>query len=113
MRALAHLWREHRLALLVFVGGAVVAVLFAVRLAVFSLYWADPAHRQQEPDGWMTPRYIARSWHVPQEDLARHLDLAPGGDARMTLDDIARARGIPLETLLADLAAYLATRTGE
>ena len=89
MRALAHLWREHRLPLLVFVGGAAVALFFAARLVVFTLYWSDPAHRQQTPDGWMTPGYIARSWHVPREDLSRHLGLEPGPDTHLTLAKIA------------------------
>ena len=112
MRELAHLWREHRLPLLVFVGGAAVALFFAARLVVFTLYWSDPAHRQQTPDGWMTPGYIARSWHVPREDLSRHLGLEPGPDTHLTLAEIAGARGIPVETLLNEVAAFLAAGAG-
>ncbi|MCV2868616.1 hypothetical protein OEW28_08240 [Defluviimonas sp. WL0002] len=113
MKAIAHLWREQRLALLIFVGGAAVAIFFAARLAFFTLYWADPSHRQQTPDGWMTPGYIARSWNVPRDDLARHLHLEPGKDGRLTLAEIAQDRGVPLEVLLNEVAAFLATEAGK
>ena len=108
MKAIGHLWREHRLALLIFLGGAAIALFFTVRLVLFTVYWADPAHRDQTPDGWMTPGYIARSWHVPREDLARHLGLVPGTDPHLTLEQIAEDRGIPLAKLIADLSDYLA-----
>ncbi|MEZ5779431.1 MAG: hypothetical protein R3E44_13810 [Paracoccaceae bacterium] len=107
MRALAHLWRDHRIAFLAFLAAATVSLFFAGRLIVFTVYWSDPAHRDQRPAGWMTPGYIARSWHVPRDDLGRELGLAPAPGKAQTLADIARARGQPLAEVIADIEAAL------
>ncbi|MGI3167731.1 hypothetical protein ACRARG_01170 [Pseudooceanicola sp. C21-150M6] len=110
IRSLPHLWRHHPFALSFFGLAAVLALVFAVRLTLFSVYWADPAHRQQHPEGWMTPGYVAHSWHLPPEEVFRELGLTPPAD-RMTLERIAADKGMPLEALIATLAAYLNTRT--
>ena len=86
-----------------------VAVFFAVRLTLFTIYWADPAHREQAIEGWMTPGYVARSWDVPPEVIRAALpppsDLHPG--TRPTLDRIAEDAGIPLPDLIAALTAAI------
>ena len=110
MTWLARAWREHRLALTILAMGTAVALFFAVRLALFVVYWADPAHRQQSPEGWMTPGYVARSWQVPRADVAGFLGLQPDGGRPPTLAEIAAVRGEPLPALLAELQTFLAAR---
>lgn len=107
MRRGAQLWRRHRLAILGFGLALVLVLVFAVRLTVAAFYWSDPAHRRATPEGWMTMGYLARSWQLDPAALAAHLGLDPGTARGVTLAQLARARAIPEDRLLADLAAAL------
>lgn len=108
MRSVRPLWRRHPVALALFGLASLAALLFAVRLAVFTIYWADPAHRQLSPEPWMTPGYLARSWGRDPAEIGAALGFdAPPSD-RPTLAEIAAERGIPVEVLLAEVAAFLA-----
>jgi hypothetical protein len=113
MKALAQLWQDHRLALLAFVASLLLVVFFAVRFVGFAIYWSDPAHAQVQPQGWMTPGYVARSWQVPKADLARELGLVPAAGRAPTLAEIAAARGITEAGLLAEVAAAIARLKSE
>lgn len=108
MSPLARLWHEHRLALLVFVAAAAMALFFGVRTAVFWVYWSDPAHRDMAIEGWMTPGYVARSWQVEREVVGEALGLAPGTGGRLTLAEIAAARDVSLDEIEAGLMAAVA-----
>jgi len=112
--SLSFLWRHHRLALVGFALALVVAVVFAVRLALFTIYWSDPAHRDQPIEGWMTPRYVAQSYDV-DPDVIRALLALPAEAAanrRPTLERLAEAEGVPLPDLIARIeAAIVAART--
>lgn len=99
------------------VGGAFLlalaaTVFFAVRTVIFTVYWSDPTHRFQPLEGWMTPRYVAHSWELPPEALAEVIGEPPPSRRRMTLDDIAQERGVPLETLIAEITARLQAQGG-
>lgn len=107
MIALRHLWQHHRVAFVLFCAASLVAAFFLVRLALFSLYWADPAHRNVTPQPWMTPGYLAYSWHVDPRVMGAALQIQPG--ARPTLQEIAEARGVPVAQLLEEVEALLAT----
>ena len=105
MSAIRYLWAQHRTVLLMFLAGTLVTLFFLVRLTVFTLYWSDPAHRDRSPEAWMTPGYVAHSWGLDPQELGARLGVAPG--TRPTLDDIARARGVPVAQVIADLTALL------
>lgn len=106
MHAIRHLWAHHRAVLVLFLGAALITLFFLVRLTVFSLYWADPTHRNLAPEAWMTPGYVAHSWGLDPDQVSQALGSAPG--RRRTLEDIARAQGVPVDRLLDRLSAYLA-----
>lgn len=109
---LRHLWAHHHLSMLGFVIAVLVMLFFTLRLALSAVYWSDPDHLRQPPERWMTPGYIARSWNLPPEDVASTLGLDPDIAARrQTLDEIATARGVSIESLIADLAAHLEERS--
>ena len=108
MSGLRLLWREHRIALMAFLVAIAVTLFFAARFVAFTLYWSDPAHRNQAPEGWMTPGYVARSWQVPREDLFLELDLPTKPDRPRPLADIAAERGVPLPVLLDEVARAVA-----
>jgi hypothetical protein len=87
--------------------------LFGLRATVSTLRWADPARQDQEIAGWMTPRYVARSWDVPPELVAAALGLQQDGTGRRaTLQEIAEARGLPLAALVSALEAAIADHRG-
>lgn len=108
--SLRHLWKHHPVALSLFGGAGVLVLVFAVRLTLFSLYWADPDHRHQAPEPWMTPGYIAHSWHMPIEEVFGTLGLPDRPKKRLTLEQIAKDRGVPVDDLLSDLTSYLSAR---
>lgn len=104
------LWRDNKVLLAGFVLALAVMLFFALRTAMFWIYWADPAHRNQTIEPWMTPRYIAHSWDVPPPVVGDALGLEPGGP-RITMADVAAREGIGFETLVARvMAAILAHR---
>ncbi|MBF9060849.1 hypothetical protein HKCCSP123_16830 [Rhodobacterales bacterium HKCCSP123] len=111
--ALAYLWRHHRPALIALALALAVAGFFAVRLALFTIYWSDPAHRQQPLAGWMTPGYVARSWDVPVEVIRAALPVSPEAGTRPTLDRIAEQGGIPLPDLIAGIESAIAGARAE
>lgn len=107
MKKLRRLWRTNRLALIGFTLAAAAVLFFAVRMLVFTIYWADPAHRDRPIEGWMTPGMVARTRHLPPEDVARALGLDRDLPRRTTLAEIAAQRGVPLEALIAGLLPLL------
>lgn len=111
MSAIRHLWAHHRVVLILFLAGLAVSLFFLVRLTVFSLYWADPAHRHQAPEAWMTPGYIAHSWDIDREALVATLGVEPGSGP--TLQDIARARGVAVDEVLREVDAFLSKAPSE
>ena len=108
--ALRYLWRHHRAGVIGFALALVFAAGFAVRLVVLTVYWSDPAHRDQPVAGWMTPGYVAQSWDVPPDVIRAALDLPQGARAglRATLTQIAETQAIPLPELTARIEAAIA-----
>jgi len=105
--ALSYLWHYHRPALIALAAALAIALFFAVRLTVFTIYWSDPAHHEQPLAGWMTPGYVARSWDVPPEVIRAALPARSGTDTHPTLAQIAEAEGLPLPELIAALEAAI------
>lgn len=103
--------RRHPVAFPAFLLALCLTVVFAVRLAVFTLYWADPDHRAQAPQPWMTPRYIAHSWDLDPKDVAQTIGMdAPIDELwkkRPTLTQIAKTRGVPVEIVINEINTLL------
>ena len=113
MSTLRYLWRRHPVALTGFVLAAVVVLAFAVRIVAGVIYWRDPAHRMATPEGWMTPGYIGHSWHMTRDEVVDLLALTPAEvDRRLSLDELARERGLDPQAFLRDLAETLDAREG-
>jgi hypothetical protein len=94
------------------VSGVVIAfavtLFFVVRIVVFTIYWSDPAHRDQQVQAWMTPGYVAKSWGVPREDFR---DLFDGLNLPMVpkpIGKIAAENDITLVELIAQIEAAIA-----
>ncbi len=104
---IAHLWQFHRPTLLLFLSALAVMVFFGLRFLWAVFYWSNPVHLHQPPAAWMTPRYVAHSWQVPPQQVAEALQIPAGLPPRPTLQDIAKARDLPVDVLLAQLQATL------
>ena len=115
MARVGRILRRHPLLFAAFVLATVLTLFLAGRAVMFAVYWADPDHRDQAIEGWMTPRYVARSWDLPPEALQDALGRAiPPPGERSTLAEIAAASGIPLPVLAARIvAAAEAHRAGQ
>jgi hypothetical protein len=86
-----------------------LALVFALRFGMAIRQWSVAA---TDPDlaGWMTPRFVAHSWNVPPEAILQSLPLAPDETGRrVTLAELAEARGVPLAQLLEELRLAIAT----
>ena len=103
---LGTIWKRHPWVTAIFAVATIAVVVFAVRLAAFALYWADPAHRNQAIAGWMTPGYVAASWDVPKPVVMDALGFEERGK-RQSLEALAEERGVPLRSLIEALEAAI------
>jgi hypothetical protein len=99
----------------VLAAATIFIAIFSVRAVASFIYWQDAAHQFQPIAGWMTPRYVAKSWQVPPEVVSGALGLEmSGGAGRASLEQVAEARGedvaAVIESLDAAIAAHRATR---
>lgn len=109
LNMLGTLWKKNKLAVVVFGAACVVAIFFAIRLTLFTIYWSDPARRDAVIEGWQTPGYVAMSWKVPRTVIADALGIQEGDRARQSLEDIAETRGVPIEVLISELERAIAS----
>ncbi len=104
MRRLVQAWRRHPVMTSGFILAVIFTVLFAVRSVVFMIYWSDPAHYDRAFEDWMTPRYIAKSWKLPDEVVLKALHLDQMTRRRTTLADIAARQGVTVKQLQENIA---------
>lgn len=97
--------RENRLLSLAFGLALVVSAVFLFRFTASVIYWSDPRHVDQPIAGWMSPRYVARSWSVPPGVVDEALGLEKGrrGGGKPTLERIAQEQGRDLDAVRADV----------
>jgi hypothetical protein len=114
MRRVYNVWRNLPWLFSGFLGALVLTLLFATRMVLFTVYWSDPAHRDQVVQGWMTPGYIANSWDIPRDDLQAVFSDYAAPKSRMTLERLASENGVPLPDLIAQIEAAIdAYREGQ
>lgn len=103
------MWREAPLLTVGVLLAVALTLFFSVRLLMGAIFWADPAHRDVPPAPWMTPRFVAHSWHLPPEVVSEALAFKrEGKDGRITLGQLAAERDVPVEKLIDDLKAAIA-----
>src|SRR3989338_4750661 len=99
------LWRQRPYLVSAFLLACAVTLFFGARFVTKAVYWADPAHHNQAVQGWMTVGYIGKSWNIDP----RRLDEL----AKLPLVEIARDRGVSVETVIAEVEAALAILQSE
>ncbi len=108
MRKLINLFKAHPVLTPAFLLAAALTVMFTIRTIVFTIYWANPAHKDQAIEPWMTPRYLAYSWDLPPEEVATALGVELGTSRRVSLAEITAKNGISLEEIEARIRATAA-----
>ncbi|MBV7394840.1 hypothetical protein [Mameliella sediminis] len=89
-----------------------IVLVFAVRMAMGMIFWADPRHQDMPIEAWMTPRFVGMSWHLPPEVVREALELTRDGKGPEPLWKIAQTRGVPVEDLIDDLEQAIAAHRG-
>ena len=98
------LLRRHPILTIGFALALALTLFFAGRFVAQVVYWSDPARQEQEVQGWMTLRYVAKSWRLPPRDLYEAAGLpGPTRGHPLTLEQLAEDRGIPLPQLIAEV----------
>lgn len=113
LSGIKHLWHIHKFLLIAFMLAATLTLVFAVRIAFFSIYWADPEHKNQMLEGWMTPRYIAHSYRLEHQDVRRTLGFRPTPQRHEHIDNLLRDQNVTLEFLQDQLDRFVATRAAK
>lgn len=112
LSAVRNLWWKHRFLTIAFIAALAVTAFFALRLAAFSLYWADPAHQDPPLEGWMTPRYVALSYDLPPEVVRDALRIEAVEGERRTLKAIAEGSELTIEAIQRRINAAAQSREG-
>ncbi|MBT8413797.1 MAG: hypothetical protein KJO30_05645 [Boseongicola sp.] len=104
-------WSAAPVATAVLVVALVACLFFGARAALFWHGWPPRAERDQPVAAWMTPRYISRSWRIPPDLVIEALDAPrPPPDGPMSLRELAEHRGVPLEQVVAEVEALIASQ---
>ena len=103
------IWTYHKIALLALLVVIAAAGFFGSRAVSQMVYWSDPAKLDQPLQGWMTPRYVGRSYKIPPEVVQSAFNLErPAVPRRISLETIAAEQGATLEELQSRLDAAVA-----
>lgn len=97
--------RRNPLLALAFIGAVCACLFFAWRAVDTALILANRAEKPVA--GWMTPRYIARSYGLDRDDLRRLLPVADSEDANQPLYALAREDGVPVTELITAVQALV------
>jgi len=106
---LRKIWKAAPIATTILAAAILFAAFFATRMAVDAIYWNDPARHEQAIAAWMTPGYVAHSWHVPREVVLDAIDAPerpPNGP--MSLRELAAYLDVPEADLIERLQTAIA-----
>lgn len=105
------LWKTHPRLLVSFLLVAALALFFAGRILWGVVYWAE--HRNEDVQPWMTVGYVGRSWEFDPREIDRRAGLPLPEGHPLTLQEIARQRGVPVAEIVALVEATVAEMQAE
>jgi hypothetical protein len=105
------LFRRHPVLMAVLSLSLCLALFFAGRFTVRALYWES--HREEAVAGWMTVGYVGRSWGIDPREIDARAGLPLPDGHPLTLDEIARERGVPVAEVVALVEAAVAALRAE
>lgn len=102
-----HLWRVAPIATALLSLSIVVLLIFTLRLGMF--FFRPPPPKDVVIEPWMTPGFVAHSWHIPPDVMGAAMQIEPRKGGRpQNLEYIAEQKGIPVDQLIADIEAAIA-----
>ncbi len=104
------IWRKNPILTLAFLLALGASAFFAGRAVNMTIVLANRADKPVA--GWMTPRYIARSYGLEREDLGTILAIRDGDDARQPLYSLAQEQSVPVADLIAAIQALVDAQDG-
>ncbi|MBL9050614.1 MAG: hypothetical protein JNK19_10935 [Tabrizicola sp.] len=109
IRRLKDAWRQRPWLTTAFVIACAATLFFAARFTFYTVYWAT--HQEEPVRPWMTVGYVARSWGLEPRalDEVAGLPLPEVKGRPQPLSEIARDRGVPVETVIAEVEAAIET----
>lgn len=108
---MVRVFRRHPLAVSVLVLALLLALFFAGRFTLRAIHFAQ--HREEPVAGWMTVGYVGRSWGFDPREIDRIAGLPLPEGRPSTLEEIAKARGVPVSQVVAEVEAALAVLQAE
>jgi len=108
MKRVVRTFKEHPFLTSSFVIAFAVTLFFVMRMVVFTVYWSDPAHRDQKVQNWMTPGYVSKSWDLPREDIEALFKSLNLPIERKSIGRIADENGISVDELTRQIEAVIA-----
>jgi hypothetical protein len=96
-----------------FLLACAVTLFFAGTTLWRAAYWAT--HDEEPVAGWMTVGYIGHSWGIDPRalDAMAGFPLPEVKGHPQTLDEIAKDRGVPVATVIAEVEAAIASLRAE
>lgn len=98
--------RRHPVLVGVLALSLVLALFFGARFTLRAIYWET--HREEAVAGWMTVGYVGRSWGIDPREIDRVAGLPLPVGHPLTLEEIARDRGVPVAQIIAAVEAAVA-----
>lgn len=96
-------WRRHPVLITTFSLSLIATLYFLGHLVFHLIYWETHENVPIQP--WMTVGYVGKSWGVKPRALDQEAGLPIPEGRPLTLAEIAAKRGVPVETLIADVEA--------
>jgi hypothetical protein len=101
------LWHRHPFLIAAFAIALALSLFFAGRIVFRAVYWSQ--HREVQVQPWMTVGYVGRSWGLDPRQIDAAAGLASLVAGRpSTLEQIAEARGVPADVVVAGVEAAIA-----
>ena len=103
------LWRARPVLTSAFLLACMVTLFFAGATVWRAAYWAN--HREEPVSAWMTVGYVGRSWGLDPRRIDALAGLPQPAERGhpMTLAEIAKERGVPVEAIIAEVEAAITT----
>lgn len=106
------LMRRHPVAVVLLVVALAGLIWFAAGLIGDAHRIRGPRPTQPDLQGWMSPRFVGKTWDLPPDTIVAVMELEPD-HKQHTLDDVTRHLGITMADLQARVEAAKAAQMAQ
>lgn len=104
-------WRRHPVLVSAFALALALTLFFGFRIGLRALYWSQ--HRDEPVQAWMTVGYVGHSWGVDPRGIDALAGTPQPQGHPLTLDEVARLRGVPVAQVIAEVTQAVARLKAE